>query len=62
MNQPTANPTRKVWAVIIAAFLVNGGVGVLRQFAPEIADAIPAQEWVTALAMIFAGYMVKERA
>ena len=61
IDQPTAAPTRKMWAVILAAFLVNGALGALRQFSPEIADAIPAQGMIDALAMIAAGYFVREK-
>lgn len=61
VNQPSAMPNRKIWAVIIAGFVVNGAIGSLRQFFPEIAAAMPAQDWVDALAMILAGYFVRER-
>lgn len=62
IDQPTAAPTRKMWAVIVAAFIVNGALGVLRQFAPEIADAIPAQQYIDMLMAVLAGYMVRDRA
>jgi hypothetical protein len=60
--QPTAAPTRKMWAVIIAAFVVGGAKQVLGVVAPEISEAIPASDWIEPLAMILAGYFVKERA
>jgi hypothetical protein len=62
IDQPTAAPSRKMWAVIIAAFVVGGAKQVLATFAPDIAEAIPASDWIDPIAMILAGYFVRDRA
>ncbi|MEL7090265.1 MAG: hypothetical protein AAFN94_00885 [Pseudomonadota bacterium] len=61
-TQPTAMPTRKLLAVAVATFLVQGTVGVLEMFVPGIGGALPAQEWIMLLAPLMAGYLVKDRA
>ena len=61
IDQPTSAPSRKIWAVIIAAFVVGGAKQVLAVFAPELADAIPAGEWVPVIAGALAGYFTRER-
>lgn len=61
VDQPTAAPTRKMWAVILAAFLVNGLIGTAEYFFPDLTGLLPATEWIDALAMIMAGYFVRER-
>lgn len=62
VNQPSKAPNRKIAAVIIATFLVQGVIGTLESFYPGISAALPAQEWIAALVPILAGYFVRERA
>ena len=63
MNQPTANPTRKMWAVIITGVIMSVILPLVQQFAPEFAPLIPQVEpWVVAAVMCVMGYMVPERA
>lgn len=50
-----------MWAVILAAFVVGGAKQVLAAFAPEVAEAIPASDWIEPLAMILAGYFVRDK-
>jgi predicted outer membrane lipoprotein len=65
VNQPSAAPTRKWWAGVIAGVLVNAAFGVLdavwpdHPFDPYKADLIG---WVTMGAMAFAAYMARNRA
>lgn len=61
IDQPSAAPSRKMWAVILAAFVVGGAKQVLAAFAPEVAEAIPASDWIEPLAMILAGYFVRDK-
>lgn len=61
-SQPSPAPTRKMLAVIIATFVVQGFLGVLEAFWPGIAALLPAQEWIAAMVPIIAGYMTHERA
>jgi hypothetical protein len=60
-TQASKMPTRKMGAVIIAAFLVEGGLGAAEQVLPGIRAAIPASEWIATIAMILSGYFVKDR-
>jgi len=62
VSQPTKMPTRKLFAVILATFIVQGVIGVLEHFFPGISSALPGQEWIELLIPLFAGYMVRERA
>ena len=62
VNQPSKLPNRKIGAVIIAGFLVNGAVGTAEMFYPGLSEVFPVTEWIDALAMILAGYFVRERA
>lgn len=65
INQPTANPTRKLWAVIIAGVVTAAAQGLLEAYAPDlpIADMIQQLDlWVQAAIMIAAGYITRERA
>lgn len=61
-TQPTAMPTRKLAAVIIATFVVQGALGVAEIFAPGLSEVLPAQDYIAMLVPLFAGYLVKERA
>lgn len=61
-DQPTKAPTRKMWAVILATFFVQGALGVADEFMPGMRDFLPAEEWIAALVPILAGYFVRERA
>lgn len=61
-TQPTKLPTRKMFAVILATFIVQGVVGVAEHYAPGMAESLPASEWVAALVPLFAGYMTREKA
>ncbi len=64
-NQPTAMPTRKIAAVIIAGMLIGGVQSALNifwpdhPFAPIMADL---DTWVQFGVMALAGYMTKEKA
>lgn len=62
VNQPSAKPTRKIAAMIIATFVIQGLLGVAEYLLPGISEAIPAQEWVVSTAILLTGYMTKERA
>lgn len=62
IDQPTAAPTRKMWAVIVATFVVHGLLAILDIFVPGLAAALPASEWIAALVPILAGYATRERA
>jgi predicted outer membrane lipoprotein len=65
VNQPSAAPTRKWWAGVLAGVIVNAAFGVLdavwpdHPFNPYKADLIG---WVTIGAMSFAAYMARNRA
>ena len=65
VNQPSAMPTRKWWAGLIAGVLVNAAFGALdvlwpdHPFAPYRADAIG---YVTVAVMSGAAYLVRNRA
>lgn len=61
-TQPTAAPTRKLWAVILATFLVQGTLGVLDHFLPGLGKSIPAADYIALLVPLLAGYWVKDRA
>jgi len=65
VNQPSAAPTRKWWALVIAGFVVNGGFGALdalwpdHPFAPYKAEIIG---WAVLGVSAVAAYMTKNRA
>lgn len=61
VNQPSAMPSRKLWAVIVTTFVVQGGIGVAEYFLPGITEAVPAAEWIAMLVPVVSGYMVRER-
>ena len=61
-TQPTAMPTRKLAAVIIAAFVEQGALGVAERLAPGLSAVLPAQDYIAMLVPLFAGYLVKDRA
>ena len=64
MNQPTPMPNRKMWAVIISAFVVGVAQSLVYTYLP---GADLTQSWphldiiVQSLVMIGAGYMVPEK-
>jgi hypothetical protein len=64
-NQPTAWPTRKLWAVIIAGMVVSGIRVALdefmpgHQFEPLLLEAGP---WLQTGLMAAAGYFTRNRA
>ena len=62
VDQPTKLPTRKLFAVILATFLVQGFVGTMEHFYPGITEVLPAQEWIELLVPLFVGYMARDRA
>ncbi|TFL16447.1 hypothetical protein [Jannaschia formosa] len=65
ITQPTAAPTRKLWAVI-ATGAIMGGVTATVDAIPALAPAAlyldQAEVWVTAGLMALAGYMTRDRA
>ncbi len=65
VNQPTARPTRKMNAVLIAAALVGAARSALTALYPDL-DLGPVvtmvQPFVEAAVVWLAGYMTKERA
>lgn len=64
-NQPTAAPTRKIAAVIIAGMVVGGVQSALNIFWPDHPFAPIMQDldlWIQTGVMILAGYMTKEKA
>jgi len=61
VKQDSPKPTRKMAAVIIATFLVQGAVGVAEAYYPGIERALPANEWIAALVPLIAGYLVREK-
>jgi hypothetical protein len=64
-NQPTAWPTRKLWAVIIAGMIVSGirtGLAEVwpdHPFEPFLVELGP---WLQTGVMAAAGYMVRNKA
>ena len=63
VNQPTAAPNRKIWAVIIAGIVTAAAQAILTEYAPDlpIADMIQQLDvWVQAAIMVIAGYMTRE--
>ena len=70
VNQPSAAPTRKLWAVILAgmaAGAVQGGISAACGAGVELACAVPdvsdsVNVWATAGLMALAGYFTRERA
>jgi hypothetical protein len=61
-TQPTKMPTRKLAAVIIATFLVQGVLGVGDIFMPGLSRMIPAADYIAMLVPLLAGYMTKDKA
>lgn len=64
VNQPTAAPTRKMTAVIIAGIATAAAQTMLARYAPDFAGTQFLEDfniWVQALVMIGFGYMTKER-
>ena len=60
VTQPTAAPTRKMWAVMIAAALTSVIKVLLATYYPLLAT--PAvYDLLQAMLVVFAGYMVRER-
>lgn len=61
-KQPSAMPTRKLMAVIVATFVIKGAVGVADVFWPGASQVLPAQDWIELVAPILAGWFVRDRA
>lgn len=61
-TQPSKMPTRKLLAVVIATFLVNGMLGVADIFLPGLSKSIPAADYIAMIVPLLAGYMTKDRA
>jgi len=61
-TQPTKMPTRKLAAVIIATFIVQGVLGVVDIFMPGLSQMIPAADYIAMLVPLLAGYMTKDKA
>ena len=61
-TQPTKMPTRKLAAVIIATFLVQGTLAVLDMFLPGVAKSAPAADYIAMLVPLLAGYITKDKA
>ena len=61
-TQPSRKPTRKMFGVIIATFVVHGFLGVAEYFYPGIKAVLPYEEWITALVPIIVGYQVRDAA
>jgi hypothetical protein len=61
-EQPTNQPTRKMWAVILSAMLATGIEVILRNFVPELDDEVADELRVLVYGALisFAGYMTKE--
>ena len=60
-NQPTAAPTRKMWAVLIAMALTSVVKGLLDAYYPLLAT--PAvYNLLQATTVFFVGYMVRDNA
>jgi lysozyme len=65
VNQPTAAPTRKWWALVLAGFVVNGAFGALDAFWPDHPFAPYKAEiigWAVLAVSAVAAYMTKNRA
>ena len=64
-TQPTAAPSRKMWAVIAAGIVtgaLQGGLAAAFPDADFTALVDQAGPWITAAVMAIAGYMTKDRA
>jgi len=65
VNQPTAAPTRKWWAFVIAGVVVNGAFGALdaawpdHPFTPYKAEVIG---WAVVVVGAISGYFTRNRA
>ena len=63
VKQPTAGPTRKMWAVILTGIIMGAIMTVTKEYAPDMADDVAGLEvWINAGVMAFAGYWTKDRA
>jgi hypothetical protein len=64
-NQPTAWPTRKLWAVIIAGMIVSGiraGLGEVWPDHPLEPFLVEMGPWLQTGIMALAGYMTRNKA
>jgi hypothetical protein len=66
-NQPTAWPTRKLWAVILAGMVVSGFRSGLGEVSPGLAEQlepllVEAGPWLQTGLMAAAGYFTRNRA
>lgn len=61
-TQPTAAPTRKMTFMIVATFIVYGGLAVAEIFVPGLRDAVPADDLIAGIVVLATGYMTKDRA
>jgi hypothetical protein len=64
VNQPSAMPTRKVSASIIAGIIANASIALADAFLPGVGTALSPQitAVITAGVMILASYFTKEKA
>lgn len=62
IDQKTAAPTRKLWAVAIVTGIVQGLLFAADVWLPGIRAAIPGEQIVAVLVPLLAGYMTRERA
>ena len=61
-TQPSKKPTRKMFGVIIATFVIHGLLGIADYFFPGIREALPYDDWVAALVPLIVGYQVRDTA
>ncbi len=61
VTQPTAAPTRKMWAVLIAMAMTSVVKVLLATHYPLLATAA-VYDLLQAVLIVFAGYMVRDRA
>ena len=61
-DQPSKMPTRKLAAMVLVTFVVQGDVGVADQFFPGARGVLPAQGWIEMGVPILAAYFVRDRA
>lgn len=65
VNQPTARPTRKVLAVIVAGMVMGLIQALLKEYWPDHPFAPMLAEWdvsIQTAVMVAAGYLTRERA
>ncbi len=60
INQPTAAPTRKMWAVMLAAAATSVVKVLMAKYAPEFGTP-QLYDLLQAVLIVGAGYMVRDR-